>query len=145
MRCAHENAVLTPCIAPNAAVDVVANVTVAPCDAQTERTPLHIAAANQQPEVIAVLLAANAPHDAKDTSGNVPLHLAVQVSCCHLFKMHQNVDFLKRGTSILPLVVSGVHETFSCATAWWLPARIPQCSRTLCHQCTTSILRIHFM
>ena len=51
------------------------------CDhnAQTERTALHIAAANQQPEVIALLLAANAPHDAKDSAGNVPLHLAVQV------------------------------------------------------------------
>jgi len=47
--------------------------------AQTERTPLHVAAANQQPDVVAALLAASAPHDAKDAGGNVPLHLAVQV------------------------------------------------------------------
>ena len=48
-------------------------------NAQTERTPLHVAAANQQPDVVAALLAASAPHDAKDAGGNVPLHLAVQV------------------------------------------------------------------
>ncbi len=69
----------TPCVAPDANLLPASNVRLAHRDAQTERTPLHIAAANQQPEVIVVLLAANAPHDAKDTSGNVPLHLAVQV------------------------------------------------------------------
>lgn len=44
---------------------------------QTERTALHIAAHNRQPEIIAELLAANAPPDAKDAQGAVPLHVAV--------------------------------------------------------------------
>ena len=48
---------------------------------QTERTPLHIAAANQHADVVRELLAVNAPHDAKDQSGNVPLHTAVQARC----------------------------------------------------------------
>ena len=49
---------------------------------QTERTPLHIAAANQHADVVRELLLINAPHDAKDNTGNVPLHTAVQVRCC---------------------------------------------------------------
>ena len=45
--------------------------------AQTERTALHIAAHNRQPDIIAELLAAHAPSDAKDAQGAVPLHVAV--------------------------------------------------------------------
>ena len=44
---------------------------------QTERTALHVAAHNRQPDIIAALLHANAPTDAKDAQGAVPLHVAV--------------------------------------------------------------------
>lgn len=44
-----------------------------------EQTPLHIAASCQHVEIMRELLAVNIPHDAKDKSGNVPLHTAIRV------------------------------------------------------------------
>lgn len=44
----------------------------------TEQTPLHIAASCQHAEIMRELLAVNAPHDAKDKTGNVPLHTAIR-------------------------------------------------------------------
>ena len=70
---------------------------------------MHIAAHNRQPDIIEELLAHNAPADAKDAQGAVPLHVAVQSG-----DVDTVAALLGRGNKVPELVILPLHGGCSC-------------------------------